>query len=70
MGVEVYLHSFITSALDTDEWSTSCPSCFTCGKKTPLPLNRRFGRPESKVGCQGEVKILLSKDSNLGFSSP
>jgi len=26
-GVEVYLHAFLTSALDGREWSSSCPSC-------------------------------------------
>jgi hypothetical protein len=28
-GVEVELHTFLTSALDGSEWSVSCPSCFT-----------------------------------------
>jgi len=29
VGVEVYLHSFVTSALDGGEWSASCPGCST-----------------------------------------
>jgi len=29
---EVYLHSFLTSALDGGEWLTSLPINFTCGK--------------------------------------
>jgi hypothetical protein len=28
-GVEVYLHAFLTSALDGGEWSASCPGRFT-----------------------------------------
>jgi len=28
-GVEVEFHSFLTSALDGDEWSVSHPGCFT-----------------------------------------
>jgi len=28
-GVEVQLHTFLTSALDGDEWSTSRTGCFT-----------------------------------------
>jgi len=27
--MELYLHAFLTSALDGDEWSASCSSCFT-----------------------------------------
>jgi hypothetical protein len=28
-GVEEQLHSFLTLALDGDQWSASCHSCFT-----------------------------------------
>jgi hypothetical protein len=27
------LHVFLTSALDGDEWSASCPGCFTPGER-------------------------------------
>jgi hypothetical protein len=33
-GVEVYLHIFLTSALDWGEWSASRPDRFTSGEKT------------------------------------
>jgi hypothetical protein len=28
-------HAFLTSALDGNEWSASCPNCFTSEKRTP-----------------------------------
>jgi hypothetical protein len=34
-GVEVYIHVFLTSALDGGEWSASRPGRFTPGEKTP-----------------------------------
>jgi hypothetical protein len=27
-GVEIQPHTFLTSALERGEWSTSCPDCF------------------------------------------
>jgi hypothetical protein len=32
-GVEVWLHAFLTSALDGGEWSASCHGCFTPGER-------------------------------------
>jgi len=29
VGAEIYLHAFLTLALDGGEWSASCPRCFT-----------------------------------------
>jgi len=34
VGAEVYLHSFLTWAVDGGEWLTSRPGRFTPGKKT------------------------------------
>jgi hypothetical protein len=34
-GVEVYLHAFLTSALDGGEWSTSRPGLFNPREKEP-----------------------------------
>ena len=42
-GVKVQLHSFLTFALDGSEWSTSCPSCFTPGERTPVPTEQQTG---------------------------
>jgi len=35
-GVEVQLHTFLTSALDGDEWSTSRTGRFIPGKEPPV----------------------------------
>jgi hypothetical protein len=32
-GVEAYLHAFLASVLDGDEWSASCHGHFTLGEK-------------------------------------
>jgi len=34
-GVRVQLQKFLTLVLHTGEWSVSCPSCFTHGKRSP-----------------------------------
>jgi hypothetical protein len=36
-GVEVYLHVFVTSALDGSEWSSSRVGRFTPTKETSVP---------------------------------
>jgi hypothetical protein len=45
-GVEIYLHAFLTSALDGGEWSSSDPYRFTPRKKIPLyPLDKKLVCP-------------------------
>jgi hypothetical protein len=34
-GVDEYLHTFLTSALDGSEWSASCPGRFILVEKAP-----------------------------------
>jgi hypothetical protein len=34
-GTEVYLHTFLTLALNTDEWPASCPDLFTPKERVP-----------------------------------
>jgi hypothetical protein len=51
-GVELYLHAFLTSALDGGEWSASRPHCFTPRERAPGPQSRS-GR------CGGEKKSQL-----------
>jgi len=46
-GLEVWLHSFLTSALDRGEWLTSCPGQFTSEDRVQYSLNRRLGGPQS-----------------------
>ena len=36
LGVEVYLHSYLISVLDGDEWSASRPSRFIYRKRAPF----------------------------------
>jgi hypothetical protein len=38
MGVDVYNHVFLTSALVGDEWSASLPCRFTLGERAPVPI--------------------------------
>ena len=47
-GVEVQLHSFITSALDKDEQSTLRLSGFIHENEHRYPLNRRLGGSQSR----------------------
>jgi len=56
-GVEVYLHSFLTSALDGGEWSTSCSGHFT-------PKIRNPGTPwiGGWVGFRAGLDVVV-KDS-------
>jgi hypothetical protein len=41
--MEVYLHAFLTSALDGCEWSASRPGRFTPGKELPIPIRWEAG---------------------------
>jgi hypothetical protein len=71
LGAEVQLHSFLTSALDGDKRSTSCPSHFTSGKERWYPLNRRLGGTQSQSGLLEKRKISCPYwDSNQWSSSP
>jgi hypothetical protein len=46
--MEVWVHAFLTSALDGGEVSDSSPSHFTLGKEIRYPLDRGYVGP--KVG--------------------
>jgi hypothetical protein len=49
--VEIYLHSFLTLALNQGEWSTSYPDGITSYSKCPQnPCKRRLGSPRAGVG--------------------
>jgi len=44
-GAEVWLHAFLTSALDVAEWSASRPGHFTPRESAPqYPLDRRLAK--------------------------
>jgi hypothetical protein len=56
-GLEVQLHSFLTSVLNGGEWATYS------GRFTPepwYPLNRRVSGPHSRSGRFGEEENLFS----------
>jgi hypothetical protein len=55
-GVDVQLHSFLTSKLDGVEWSVSRPGRLTPGKEPLVPLDRRLDGPHSRSGRGGEEK--------------
>jgi len=56
-GMEVYLHAFLTSAVDGGEWSASQTNHFINGvKSSQYPLDRRLGGPQSQSECDGEEK--------------
>jgi hypothetical protein len=58
--VEVCLHSFLTSAVDGGEWSTSCLGHITPGKESLNPFIMRLGVDlRVGVGCFGEEKNVL-----------
>jgi hypothetical protein len=50
-GVGLYLHAFLTSALDGGEWSASRPSRFSPRKESLVPIG-----PQSWSGRSGEEK--------------
>jgi hypothetical protein len=59
-GMEVYLHTFLTSAVDGDEWSVSRPDHIT---PFQYPLDRRLGVPRACLDAVAERK-------NNPFSAP
>jgi hypothetical protein len=57
--VEVQLHTFLTSALDTGQWLTSRPDRFAPGKEPQYPLNWRLNGPQNQSGRFEEKKNYL-----------
>ena len=58
-GVEVKLYSFLTSALDGEDWSTSRPGRFIPSEEPLYPLNRGLDGPQSWSGRFGIEKCVL-----------
>ena len=71
-GVDTYLYSVLTSALDAGGWST--PASFPSPqqkKKAQCSLNRRLDGPQSQSECFAEGKNTFPRlDSNPWSSSP
>jgi hypothetical protein len=56
-GVEVQLHSVLTSELDFSEWSASCPGRFIRRDKSPRHLlDRELNGPQNRSECGGEER--------------
>jgi hypothetical protein len=53
-GEDIYLHAFLTSALDRGKWSTSWYGQFTPRKGNLLPTDKRMTAHQSLSGCFGE----------------
>ena len=49
-AIEAYVYWLLTSALGGDELSTSDPSRFTHGERTPVPTEHKVGEPQSRSG--------------------
>jgi len=66
-GVEVQLHSFLTSALDCSEWLTSRP-----GRFTPVPIEQEAGvGPRAGLDILGKREMSCRyRNSNPGPSIP
>jgi hypothetical protein len=47
-AVEVYVHSFLTSALDGGQWLTSRLGLFPLGKEPRYQLNSKLDGPQSQ----------------------
>jgi hypothetical protein len=58
MGVDVWIHIFLTSALDGGEWSTSRPGRFTPEERAPGTHRIGGWMDLSRSGQFGEEKIL------------
>ena len=59
MGLELQLHSLLTSAIYGDKWSTSRHGRFNPGEEFRYSLNRRLGGPHARTGRFREEKTLL-----------
>jgi hypothetical protein len=59
VGVDEWIHVFLTLALLGADWSASCLDLFYRQRKSPrFPFRRRLGEPQNKSGrCEAE-KIL------------
>jgi hypothetical protein len=55
---DIYIHAFLTSALDGGEWSGSRSNALFPGKDSRHPLDTRLFEPQSRTGRYGEVSII------------
>jgi hypothetical protein len=58
-GVDVYLHTFLTSGQDGDDWPASCSGRFTLGESPLYPLDKQLDGPQSLFESRCEEKVHL-----------
>jgi hypothetical protein len=58
VGVEVYLHSFLSSALGVSQWSTLYPVRYILEKIAPSPMELELGVSQS---CLDPLEKDLTK---------
>jgi len=64
-GVEVQLHSFLTSALDGGEWTTTRPDRCIPGGRNPVPTEQEAGRDE--VWARAGVDVAVGGNESRTF---
>ena len=64
-GVGVLVRSFLSSALDGDEWSVLRFWPLAPGKEPWYPLNTRLGRPQNRSG-----RIFFFAEEKKSFATP
>ena len=70
-GEEVKRHSFLRSALDEGEWSTSRPNRLTPGKKFGSQMNRGMDGSQGTSRRSGKaINLLPLTGIDPGSSSP
>jgi hypothetical protein len=62
--VEVYLHAFLTSALDGAEWLASHPGCFTLHESTPVPTGKEAGWAQAGMDVVAKRNVSSCWESN------
>jgi hypothetical protein len=60
-GVEVQLHSFLTSALDDGEWTTTRLGRCTPGGRNPVPIEQETRREEVRARAGVDVSEKRKK---------
>jgi hypothetical protein len=67
-GVEVQLHSLLTSALGGREWSPSFPSSLTPGEEPRYPFYTRLGGPRAGLYVLEKISFHLHFRNKSGVT--
>jgi hypothetical protein len=71
-GVDVYIHIFLTLALERGGWLVSRPGRFTLGKEPPVPIGQEAGWAPEPVWTlwRRENSISLAGNRTPSSQSP